>query len=126
MRNSQAAQAGSLKEASRRSCRNLPCSFGSAPLNADMSWRNIVQSCSSTRRSSSWARRRGYGRAAVRLITAQYPGRWAVAFQDVNTVAARFWTAVTREIDPHAWVEHRGVPGRPDLPADAWAHFTTG
>lgn len=72
------------------------------------------------------ARRCGHGRTAVRLVTAQHPGRWAVAFQDVNTVAARFWTAVTREIDPHAWVEHRGVPGRPDLPADAWAHFTTG
>lgn len=72
------------------------------------------------------ARRRGLGRAAVEQVTGAYPGRWAVAFQDRNTVASRFWPAVAARADRHWRLDHRGVPGRPDLPADAWIDFTVG
>lgn len=70
------------------------------------------------------ARRGGRGRAAVRTITSQYPGQWTVAFQDLNTIAARFWTAVASEADDHWSIEHHKVPERLDLPADAWVRFT--
>lgn len=69
------------------------------------------------------ARRGGHGRAAVRTITEQRPGRWAVAFQDSNEPAVRFWTAVASEVDPDWSLQHRPVPNRPDLPPDAWIHF---
>ncbi|MFT2816122.1 GNAT family N-acetyltransferase [Leifsonia sp. A12D58] len=69
------------------------------------------------------ARRSGVGRAAVRHITSLQPGTWSVAFQDSNTVASRFWSTVAAEADGHWTLEHREVPGRPALPADAWVHF---
>lgn len=72
------------------------------------------------------ARRSGHGRTAVRTITRQDPGRWAVAFQDRNVIAARFWRAVASEIDPGYSMQHREVPGHPDLPPDAWIRFTVG
>ncbi|GAA4176876.1 GNAT family N-acetyltransferase [Gryllotalpicola koreensis] len=70
------------------------------------------------------ARRAGHGRAAARAITRLHPGRWAAAYQDVNAAAARFWAAVAFEADERWTLEHRAVPGRPDLPPDAWARFT--
>jgi len=70
------------------------------------------------------ARRAGHGRAAVRAITQLHPGRWAVAYQDSNSVAAHFWAAIASDADENWTVEHRAVPGRPDLPPDAWARFT--
>jgi predicted acetyltransferase len=69
------------------------------------------------------ARRSGMGRAAVRDVTRQHPGNWSVAFQDRNTVASRFWPTVAAELDDRWTLEHRGVPGRPDLPDDAWVRF---
>lgn len=69
------------------------------------------------------ARRSGVGRAAVKHVTRQHPGRWSVAFQDNNTVASRFWPAVAAELDDRWTLRHQDVPGRPDLPADAWVHF---
>lgn len=69
------------------------------------------------------ARRSGHGRTAVRTITGRHPGHWAVAFQDRNVNAARFWTAVASEADGEWSIDHRDVPGRPDLPPDAWIRF---
>lgn len=71
------------------------------------------------------ARRFGHGRSAVQEITAENAGRWAVAFQDRNAVAARFWIAVASGADDGWSIEHRDVPGRPDLPPDAWVRFRT-
>ncbi len=72
------------------------------------------------------ARRAGHGRAAVRSITRQHPGRWAVAFQDANAPAAAFWRSVAAAADPKWTLEHHAVPGRPDLPPDAWVRFRVG
>ncbi|MBO4275186.1 GNAT family N-acetyltransferase [Microbispora triticiradicis] len=70
-------------------------------------------------------RRSGIGLRAVRQVTARHPGSWEVAFQDANTAAVRFWRRVAEEIAPGAWTEeHRPVPGRPDLPPDAWISFS--
>jgi predicted acetyltransferase len=70
------------------------------------------------------ARGAGHGRAAIREITHSHPGRWTVAYQDANAVAGRFWTAVASEADEHWTLDRRAVPGRPDLPPDAWVRFT--
>jgi predicted acetyltransferase len=69
------------------------------------------------------ARRSGVGRAAVQHVTGLQPGSWSVAFQDSNTAASRFWPTVAAETDDCWTLERREVPGRPDLPADAWVHF---
>lgn len=56
---------------------------------------------------------------------AAYPGPWAVAFQQGNVSAVRFWRRVAAEIAGEAWTEElRAVPGRPDLPPDSWISFT--
>jgi predicted acetyltransferase len=70
------------------------------------------------------ARRSGLGRAAANHLTRQRPGCWSVAFQDSNTAASRFWPAVAAELDHHWMLEYRDVPGRTDLPSDAWVRFT--
>jgi predicted acetyltransferase len=70
------------------------------------------------------ARRSGIGRGAVKDVTCQHLGRWSVAFQDSNTVASRFWPAVAASLDDKWTLEHRAVPGRPRLPADACVRFT--
>jgi predicted acetyltransferase len=72
------------------------------------------------------ARRSGAGRAAVKHISGLYPGHWSAAFQNSNAVAARFWPTVAAEADDRWTLEHREVPGRPDLPADAWVRFDVG
>ncbi|WP_144761240.1 GNAT family N-acetyltransferase [Curtobacterium sp. 9128] len=69
------------------------------------------------------ARRAQIGRAAVTELTAAHPGRWAVAYQDRNEVAANFWRTVATELDPTCTFEHQSVPGQPELPADSWARF---
>jgi len=69
------------------------------------------------------ARRSRIGQVAVTELTAAHPGRWAVAYQERNDVAARFWRKVASEIDPTCSFEQRDVPGRPELPADSWARF---
>lgn len=71
------------------------------------------------------ARRSGIGLRAVREVLARHPGPWEVAFQDANTAAVRFWRRVATETAGDAWTEeHRAVPGRPDLPPDAWISFS--
>ncbi|MFC7404814.1 GNAT family N-acetyltransferase [Georgenia alba] len=71
------------------------------------------------------ARRAGVGLAGVRQLFAQFPGRWEVAFQDVNTRAVAFWRAAATDAAGSAWTEeHRAVPGRPDLPPDTWISLT--
>ncbi|MDX3073419.1 GNAT family N-acetyltransferase [Streptomyces sp. NPDC088354] len=70
------------------------------------------------------ARRAGVGLRAVRDVLGRHPGPWAVAFQDANTVAARFWRRVASEVAGDGWSEeHRPVPGRPDLAPDTWISF---
>jgi predicted acetyltransferase len=70
------------------------------------------------------ARRSRIGRAAARELTAAHPGRWAVAYQERNEVAARFWRKVATELDRTCRFEQHDVPGRPELPADSWARFS--
>jgi predicted acetyltransferase len=72
------------------------------------------------------ARRQRLGRAAAEYVTSAYPGPWSVAFQDSNTAASQFWPAVAAIADKHWSLDHQPVPGRPDLPADAWIHFNVG
>jgi predicted acetyltransferase len=72
------------------------------------------------------ARRAGNGRAAVRSITRSQPGSWAVAYQDANVVAGRFWRSVAADADPRWSVTQEDVPGRPDLPGDSWVRFRVG
>ncbi|MGW2618145.1 GNAT family N-acetyltransferase [Streptomyces sp. NPDC001500] len=70
------------------------------------------------------ARRSRIGLRAVQEVVVRHPGPWEVAFQDANTGAVRFWRRVAAEIAGDAWrEEHRPVPGRPDLPPDAWISF---
>jgi predicted acetyltransferase len=69
------------------------------------------------------ARRSRIGRAAVTELTAAHPGRWAVAYQERNDVAARFWRKIATGLDRSCKFERHDVPGRPDLPADSWARF---
>ncbi|MFF5426504.1 MULTISPECIES: GNAT family N-acetyltransferase [unclassified Streptomyces] len=72
------------------------------------------------------ARRSGVGLRAVREIVARHPGSWDIAFQDANVAAVRFWRRVAMEVAGDAWTEERReVPGRPDLPPDAWISFRT-
>lgn len=70
------------------------------------------------------ARRSGNGRAAMRTITRQHPGRWAVAFQDANMPAAGFWRSVASEADQNWSIEYQSVPNRPDLSPDSWVRFS--
>lgn len=73
------------------------------------------------------ARRRGVGLAAVRDVVRRHPGPWEVAFQDANTGAVRFWRKVAAALAGARWTEERrAVPGRPELPPDAWISFDAG
>lgn len=70
------------------------------------------------------ARRGGIGMRAVRELVDLHPGRWAVAFQDKNPVAVRFWRRVAADIAGSDWIEERRpVPGRDDVPPDVWIEF---
>lgn len=69
-------------------------------------------------------RRSGVGLQAVRAVVAEHPGSWEVAFQDANAAAVSFWRRAAEVIAGSDWSEeHRTVPGRPDLPPDAWISF---
>jgi predicted acetyltransferase len=71
------------------------------------------------------ARRAGVGLRAVRQVVARHPGPWEVAFQDRNATAVRFWRRVATEIAGDGWTEdRRPVPGRPEVPPDAWISFS--
>jgi len=69
------------------------------------------------------ARKAGHGRTVVRAIVSQYPGQWAVAFQEVNLPAAAFWRAIASELDDGWTLDRQEVPGRPGFPPDSWARF---
>ncbi len=71
------------------------------------------------------ARRHGLGLQFAGAVVTANPGRWAVAFQDTNTVAARFWPKLAASFSSNWTQEHRPVPGRPDLPPDTWVTFAT-
>jgi predicted acetyltransferase len=75
-----------------------------------------------------WSMRRaGVGLQAAGAIVAQHPGRREVAFQEANAAATRFWRRAATELAGRDWTEEvRPVPGRPDLPPDAWISFTVG
>ena len=62
-------------------------------------------------------------REVVTPLTAAHRGRWAVAFQVCNEVAAKFWHTVVAELDRSFTFEQRDGPGRPALPSDFWARF---
>ena len=48
----------------------------------------------------------------------------ALAFQDENAAAVRFWRHVATKIAGDAWTEdRRPVPGQPSLPPDTWISF---
>jgi predicted acetyltransferase len=71
-------------------------------------------------------RRNGVGqRAALELLRAQ-PGRWAIAFQEENAGAARFWRGFATAAVGSAWAEERRpVPGKPEIPPDIWLLLDT-
>ena len=69
-------------------------------------------------------RGRGLGRAFAHAVVADTPGKWSVAFQDLNRVAAGFWPRVAAAWDPGWSMEHRPVQGRPDSAPDSWVTFT--
>lgn len=70
------------------------------------------------------ARRSGVGLRAACHVIRRYPGRWEIAFQDANAGAARLWRRVATELAGDAWTEdHRPVPGKPQVPPDAWISF---
>ena len=69
-------------------------------------------------------RRTGVGLQAVEAVVSEHPGSWAVAFQDANAAAVRFWRRAAQEVAGSDWSEERkAVPGRPDLPPDVWISF---
>jgi predicted acetyltransferase len=71
------------------------------------------------------ARGRGLGRRAALEVLRRHPGDWEVAFQDANTAAVAFWPRVAQAAGGDGWrIEHRPVPGRPQVPPDAWISFT--
>jgi|GEM_PF-666588 len=71
------------------------------------------------------ARRHGVGLDVATAVLRDVPGPWEVAFQDANTGASVFWPRVATHVAGDDWaLEHRPVPGRPDLTPDAWLLLT--
>ncbi|MQA27434.1 MAG: GNAT family N-acetyltransferase [Micromonosporaceae bacterium] len=74
-------------------------------------------------------RRQGVGnRAAHDLLVARWPGPWAIAFQEENAGAARFWRRAATTAVGTAWREEkRSVPppAPADLPPDTWLLLNT-
>lgn len=69
------------------------------------------------------ARGAGVGTAFLRAVVNETPGTWSVAYQDANKAAARFWPSVAAAVAGDFNLEHRPVPGHPQLPPDAWVTF---
>jgi predicted acetyltransferase len=65
----------------------------------------------------------GVSSALAHEVVTTFPGTWAVAFQEANSVATHFWRKVAAAHSPGWTEERRAVPGRPHLPADAWITF---
>jgi len=71
------------------------------------------------------ARRTGVGLEVAAAVLRDVPGPWEVAFQDANAGAAAFWPRVAARVAGEDWtLEHRAVPGRPELPPDTWLRLT--
>lgn len=72
-------------------------------------------------------RRRGVGRrAALELVVRQRRGRWAIAFQEANAGAARFWRRIAAEAVGADWREEfRPVPDKPEELRDRWVLLDT-
>jgi predicted acetyltransferase len=63
----------------------------------------------------------GVGYDAAMKVLRRFPGRWQVAFQEENPVAARFWRRVATGIAPNRWTEERRQdPERDFIPPDIW------
>jgi len=66
-------------------------------------------------------RRSGVGLTAATAVLRATPGRWTLGFQDYNPGARSFWTRVATAVAGDRWtLEHRPVPGKPELPPDSW------
>jgi predicted acetyltransferase len=73
-------------------------------------------------------RRKGIGQQAAQGLLQLLPGRWAIAFQEENSGAARFWRQVATAVVGPAWQEERLPPASPaaaGLPADTWLLLDT-
>ncbi|MGW6062292.1 GNAT family N-acetyltransferase [Streptomyces sp. NPDC055189] len=73
-------------------------------------------------------RRRGVGRQAALQLLHSRPGAWAIAFQEANAGAARFWRGVATAAVGSAWQEEtRPVPppAPATLPDDHWIMLNT-
>ncbi|WP_055588051.1 GNAT family N-acetyltransferase [Peterkaempfera griseoplana] len=74
-------------------------------------------------------RRHGVGlRAALELLRSR-PGPWAIAFQQANAGAGRFWRQVAGAAVGTAWSEEQRPvppPAPPGLPPDVWILLDTG
>ncbi|MFK0258525.1 GNAT family N-acetyltransferase [Streptomyces sp. NPDC090445] len=73
-------------------------------------------------------RRRGVGRQAALQLLRSRPGAWAIAFQEANAGAARFWRGIATAAVGPAWHEEtRPVPppAPANLPDDHWILLNT-
>ncbi|MFF1713976.1 GNAT family N-acetyltransferase [Streptomyces sp. NPDC058268] len=73
-------------------------------------------------------RRRGVGQQAALQLLRSRPGAWAIAFQEANAGAARFWHQVATAAVGSAWHEEtRPVPppAPATLPEDTWIYLNT-
>lgn len=73
-------------------------------------------------------RRRGVGRQAALQVLHSRPGPWAIAFQEANEGAARFWRGVATAAVGSDWHEEtRPVPppAPANLPDDHWLFLDT-
>ena len=68
-------------------------------------------------------RRAGVGRAAAEATVRRHPGRWEVAFQNENPVAARFWRRLAVEIGRNVEERLQPVPNKPHIPDDVVLSF---
>jgi predicted acetyltransferase len=73
-------------------------------------------------------RRRGIGDRAAQELLRLWPGPWAIAFQEENAGAARFWRRVVTAAVGPAWREERRPvppPAPANLPPDTWLLLDT-
>lgn len=73
-------------------------------------------------------RRQGVGHRAAREMLRLHPGRWAIAFQEENPGAARFWRQLAADAVGTAWREERRPvppPAPSHLPDDVWILLDT-
>jgi predicted acetyltransferase len=69
------------------------------------------------------ARRHRLGFDFARAVVQAYPGAWDVPYQDYNPAAVGLWPTVAASVDASYTLERRGVPAKPELPADVWLSF---